>query len=325
MDPVGQARVLARSGRQDEAVSLIEASARQGDAEALFMAASWKLLALYGDRDLGLAHRLLEQAAARGHVEAARLRAFLVGNGTGHKSDPAAAKELLEQIAPLDPFAALQLAFLPKMMSQSRADARPTRCLSEDPIVRMIDGLLLETECAYIRALAEPALRPSFVVDPRTGHRIPNPVRTSMGMSFGPMEEDLVIHALNRRVAAASGTAFDCGEPLHVLRYSPGQEYKPHVDALPGEVNQRRWTMLIYLNEDYQGGETEFPDLGIAVRGKLGDALLFQNVGADGQADMRTRHAGARVISGVKWLATRWIRERQYSPWDQTQAPAQVP
>ena len=45
--------------------------------------------------------------------------------------------------------------------------------------------------------------------------------------------EDPVIHALNRRLAAVSGTAWDQGEPLQILRYSPGQQYRNHFDFFP--------------------------------------------------------------------------------------------
>jgi prolyl 4-hydroxylase len=134
-------------------------------------------------------------------------------------------------------------------------------------------------------------------------------------MSFGPVEEDLVVRALNRRLATATGTEPTQGEPLHILRYAPGPEYKPHLDALPAVANQRHWTALVYLNSGYAGGETAFPELDLAVRGEPGDALVFRNVDAAGRPDPRTRHAGRPVTAGAKWLATRWIRQSAYDPW----------
>lgn len=47
-------------------------------------------------------------------------------------------------------------------------------------------------------------------------------------------------------------------EPLQILRYQPGEEYRPHYDTLARMQNQRVLTFLIYLNEDYDGGETLF-------------------------------------------------------------------
>ncbi|WP_331040153.1 2OG-Fe(II) oxygenase [Allosphingosinicella sp.] len=124
------------------------------------------------------------------------------------------------------------------------------------------------------------------------------------------MLENPAVHALNRRLAAASGTQVTQGEPLQILRYSPGQEYKAHVDALPVGTNQRILTMLVYLNEDYAGGETKFLETGLGFKGRTGDALLFRNASADGRPDPMARHAGLPVTRGQKLIASRWIRAK---------------
>ena len=316
MSVMERARKLAQEGKQREAITAIERAGHEGDGEALLTLAHWRLFGVYGPRNLAAGRQLIEKAAFAGNLEAARIHAFMVGNGTGSRSDPAGAAELLAQLREQDPIAALQLDLLPRMLSIEAATELPAEIVSQDPPVRVIRGLLLEAECRHLTALASPALRTSSVIDPRTGSRVPHPVRTSMGMSFGPLEEDLVVHAINRRLAAVTGTEVSWGEPLQILRYSPGQEYKPHVDALPGASNQRTWTVLVYLNEDYSGGETRFTELDLSVRGKQGDGLIFRNMSADGRADHRMRHAGRPVTSGVKWLASRWIRAAPYDPWN---------
>lgn len=125
---------------------------------------------------------------------------------------------------------------------------------------------------------------------------------------FLSFTEDPAIYAINRRIAAISNTAVEQGEPLQVLRYKTGQEYKLHHDALPGEANQRGLTVLIYLNADYSGGETVFSSNGLEVRGKAGDAILFRNVGEDGKPEPAARHAGRPVARGTKYIASRWVR-----------------
>lgn len=279
------------------------------------MCANWRLFGHYGPRNVAACHELLRAAGNAGHVDAIRLRAILVGNGSGVPSDPGRARAMLESIAARAPDAARQLSVLSKMHDPGYT-GRSREQLSRSPNLQVIRGLLLKEECDYIRQLAEPALTPSMIVDPSTRRPVPNPVRNSTGMNYGPWNEDLVIHALNRRIAEVSGTDVSWGEPLHVLRYTGGQEFKPHLDALPGAANQRKWTVLVYLNEDYSGGETEFPELGLRVRGELGDALLFSNVGSDGRPDARTRHAGLAVLSGTKWIASRWIRGSSIDPWE---------
>jgi prolyl 4-hydroxylase len=307
MNALDQAQSLVRSGRRAEAVALVARAADAGDGEALFALANWRLYGIFVPRDPAAVHPLLERAAAAGQSEAVRLQANLVAGGTGCPADPKRALTLLRSAFPSDP----QIALLETMGEP----ALESEILSNDPPVRFVRGLFSAAECAYLRALAEPALRPSVIVDDRTGRPKPDPVRTSEGMNFGPAQEDLVVNALNRRLAAATGTAYECGEPLHILRYVPGQQYRPHLDALPGAANQRSWTALVYLNDGYEGGETVFDRIGLSAKGATGDCLIFRNVDSEGRGDPRARHAGAPVTGGTKWLATRWIRERPFDPF----------
>ena len=69
-------------------------------------------------------------------------------------------------------------------------------------------------------------------------------------------------------------------------------------------------TFLVFLNEDFEGGETEFPKAGIAFRGRTGDGLFFANVTRDGRPDPLTLHAGRPPTRGEKWILSQWIRER---------------
>lgn len=316
MDLLDEANKLAAAGQGQKAVELVEQGANAGDAEALFAVANWRLFGLHGPRNIGEAHRLLDQARALGHVEAIRLKATLIGNGTGCSANLGKAAAILRKIQARDTYARLQLAFSQKMRNENETARLPTETLSESPHIRVIRQLLSTEECRYLMTLAEPHLQPSFVIDPRTGGRMPHPVRTSSGMSFGPTLEDRVVHLVNRRLAKVTRTGVDWGEPLHMLKYLPGQEYKVHMDALPGVSNQRQWTVLLYLNDNYEGGATRFEALGVEFRGDIGDALIFRNVDEAGEGDPATRHAGLPVTGGVKWLATRWIRQSRFHPWD---------
>jgi prolyl 4-hydroxylase len=315
MSTLTKAGQLFAAGKQAEAIECVRSAAGAGDGEALYALANWALFGLHGPRDLPAAHRFLKQAAARGYVAAERLRAVLVGNGTGCARDPDKASEMLEAIRSADPDADQQLSFSKTMRSEAEVADLPIEILSEGPSIRCIRSLLTEDECGYVVARAQPHLQPSSVIDPRTGRRMPHPFRTSTGMSFGPTLEDYVIHKLNRRIALVTGTEVGWGEPLHVLNYAPGQEYRPHIDALPGVTNQRHWTVLVYLNNVYEGGATRFEMTGLEFAGEVGDALIFRNVDDAGRPDLNTQHTGLPVTSGTKWLATRWIRQADYHPW----------
>jgi prolyl 4-hydroxylase len=316
MDVVDQANRMAAAGNGPGALKLLLDAAEANDPEALFAVANWRLFGLHGPRDLDEAHRLLDRARAIGHVEATRLKATLIGNGTGCPSSLGKSAAMLRTIQHRDTYANVQLVFSQKMRSEKDAARLPSEQLCDSPEIRTVRRLLSPEECKYLMALAGPELQPSFVIDPRTGGRMPHPVRTSSGMSFGPTLEDRIVHLINRRIAKVTGTAVECGEPLHMLKYLPREEYKVHLDALPGAGNQRVLTVLLYLNDDYTGGATRFEARGIDFRGHVGDALIFRNVKDSGEGDPDARHAGLPVTQGAKWLATRWIRQSQYHPWD---------
>ena len=136
------------------------------------------------------------------------------------------------------------------------------------------------------------------------GEGMRDPHRDSDNMVIAPMVEDLVVQSVNRTIAAASGTDPRWGEPLHILRYRPGQQYRPHHDAHAfAPLEKRRVaTALLYLNDAYDGGETHFPELDITVRGQVGDLLIFHNR-CDGMPT-RSGHAGLRAgeIGSYRWL-----------------------
>lgn len=301
------ARRLFAAGRATDAVALVERAAEEGDVEALHGLAQWRLFGLYGPRDPAAAHALLARAEALGHHESVRLRAALLASGAGRPRDDRAAAALLQSIAGRDAVARRTL----NVWRQVRALAPAGEPETLDPRLPLLraDSFLPAEACAYLMDVARPRLAPSFVIDPRTRQRRPHPVRTSSGAGIGPDAEDLAIGAILDRIAALSGTAREQGEPLHILRYEGGQEYRPHLDALPDAANQRVWTCILYLNADYAGGETDFPALGMKVRGRTGDALLYRNVLEDGGPAPLSRHAGLPVTAGAKWIATRWIRQ----------------
>lgn len=311
--PSDQADLLAASGRVPEAILLLNRLAAANDGAALFKLGIWRLEGRLLPRDLTASRDFFRRAAEAGRADAAAIHAAFVANGTGGPSDWPRALALLEKLASKDQAAKRQLELIGAMTLTAAGDPVSVpegETLSNAPRVVLFPRLFTAAECKYLIETAEPLFTPAVVVDPATGRQIQNPVRTSDGAMFPWVRESPAIHALNRRTAAISGTDVAQGEPLQVLRYRPGQQYKPHFDAVPGLDNQRVMTVLVYLNDNYQGGETEFPKTGLKVKGKRGDALLFRNVGDDGRADDSAMHAGLPVKSGMKLLYSRWIRAR---------------
>lgn len=318
--PLHLADDLLARGDAARAVAVVEQAATAGDGEALFRLAAWRLIGTPLPRDLPAARSLLRQAVTAGHHDAMLLQIALTANGSGGAQDWLGARKLLAEAATYVPAAAEQLALLNGMKLDDAG--RPVALPAPEPLAsggRIIryPKLLTPAECAQIAKASADLLSPTEVVDPKTGRSVPHPIRTSDGAVIGPMRENLVIRALNLRIAQASGTLVDQGEALTVLRYRPGQQFRMHSDALPPHStrNQRAVTVLVYLNEGFAGGDTVFPDHGVSVRPQIGDAVIFRNLLDDGSPDSQARHAGEVVRQGVKWLATRWIRQRPFSQW----------
>eukprot|EP00029_Vermamoeba_vermiformis_P013432 TRINITY_DN834_c0_g1_i1.p1 TRINITY_DN834_c0_g1~~TRINITY_DN834_c0_g1_i1.p1 ORF type:complete len:161 (-),score=45.82 TRINITY_DN834_c0_g1_i1:74-556(-) len=153
------------------------------------------------------------------------------------------------------------------------------------------------------------------------GQAIENPVRTSYGTFMtGSLAEDDVVQALERRIAEWSHIPQENGEAFYLLRYENGQEYKPHMDWFAlnadapywiGRSGQRMATVLTYLADVEEGGETIFPRLGLEIKPRKGDAILWYNTNLEGKTEDFTLHGSKPVISGTKWAMTKWLRERK--------------
>jgi prolyl 4-hydroxylase len=302
-----------KSGDAHHALAQLEKGAEKGDRASMLELAVWFLEGRYVERNLSLSRDWFGKAGELGETTAEHVYICFLANGIGGEADWQGAKSRLIILAEQDERAARQLAVVRSMALTS--DGYPTvqpegRRISASPEAWVFEDFMSGAECDYLIEAAQPLLQQSVIVDPATGQIRPHPIRTSDGAAFPWVSEDLVISALNRRIAVASSTDASCGEPLQVLRYRPGQEYRPHLDALPAGDNQRILTMLVYLNAGYLGGETLFTRTQLKFAGAKGDALLFRNSDARGQPDGNAEHAGLPVLEGEKYLASRWIRQK---------------
>ncbi len=189
----------------------------------------------------------------------------------------------------------------------------------EHPRVVLFGNLLSPDECQALIDAARPRMARSLTVATATGGDEVNADRTSDGMFF-QRGESPVVQRLEQRIARLVHWPVEHGEGLQVLHYLPGAEYKPHYDyfdpAEPGTASilrrggQRVATLVIYLNDPLQGGGTTFPDAALEIGPRRGNAVFFSYDRA--HPDTRTLHGGAPVIQGEKWIATKWLREREF-------------
>jgi len=316
-NPLTIGRWLAE-GRTDEAVKVTEEAVDAGHPDACFQLACWLLVGRPISRDLARCRELLNRAAECGQIQARHVEIALMARGDGAAPDWQGAFARLRALARSDQHAAIQVSLLEAMDIDGDGAPRAVprgEALCGSPESTIFRALLTPDECRHLALVSQMHLRPAHVIDERTGSGTRHAARDCDAGTLGPPQEDLVVQAILKRVAAATGTPLDRGESLNVLRYRSGQQYRYHLDTLPPQFNQRVFSTVLYLNEDYAGGETHFNRSGLTVKGRLGDALLFRNVTADGRPDQHALHAGLPVASGVKWIAMRWIRERPYSPW----------
>jgi prolyl 4-hydroxylase len=188
------------------------------------------------------------------------------------------------------------------------------------PVVALLENVLAPGECARLADLARPRLARSTIVDPATGDDRAAAHRTSEGMFFARGETSF-IDALDHRLSALMQLPVENGEGLQVLRYSAGGQCAPHFDFLVpsndasrasiARSGQRIATLIVYLN-DAEGGETYFPETGVAVSPRLGHGLYFEYANERGELDRRSAHGAAPVARGEKWVVTKWMRERPF-------------
>jgi prolyl 4-hydroxylase len=317
MSVVDQAYAHVNANQPGAASALLERAGEAGDSAAWLELAVWFLSGQVVTRDLARSRDCFRRAGEGGHDQAAMIHLSFLAIGVGGDRDWPGAVHLLQKRARTDAEAARQVTLLEGMSLDEEGNPLslpPTVELSRSPYVATVEKLFTREECDYLIALASPLMQGSVIVDPLNGQMRPDPIRSSDAAMLAWIEENPVVHALNRRIAAVSGSLVEAGEPLQVLRYRPGQEYRPHHDALPGATNQRVSTLLVYLNEDFTGGETSFAAAGLTYKGGVGDALLFRNAHPDGRIDQAALHAGLPVTTGCKFLASRWIHERQFAP-----------
>ena len=289
----------------------LEARAKSIGTAAMDLAER-RLLGIDCKPDQRAALAAVKQAASLGHEDGRRAWVYLTAAGIGRKADEATARKMLAELAKEDRFAALQVAFLQHLSCEQRLAEVTPKIISADPYIALYEGLFSPAECKYLAVLGTPWLERASVLGLDGKPRMDG-VRDAESCSIPNLAEDLVVQAINRCIAKATGTEPGWGEPLNILKYSPGQQYKPHHDGTGSDnVSVRQLTALIWLNDQFEGGGTDFPKIKVTVRGAAGDMLVFRNTRDNGEFDERMIHAGLPVTDGVKWMASRWIRRENY-------------
>ncbi len=338
------------AGNHDAAIDTLAGATQRGDLDA--MTELGKRL-LVGDRAPALpaeATGLLCDACRLGNAEAALRVAVLTALGCHVRRSVADAIGWLTAAAERGSAAArCQLAALcaDRTLAQSAAAGGTVQrdlwrrmsqavdvaawsstpvghTLNTSPLVRSLADFLSPSCCEWLINRARGRLRRARVYNTQHGADVEDAHRSNTIAEFNLADADLVHVALQMRMAAACGIPIEQMEAPAVLHYDVGEQISNHYDFInpqtPGYADEiarrgeRVVTFLVYLNDGYAGGETEFPKLGLKHKPACGEGLFFVNALPGGEPDLRTLHAGRPPTSGEKWIVSQFIRNRRVLP-----------
>lgn len=192
---------------------------------------------------------------------------------------------------------------------------------SDEPRVSTFDALVRPEICDVLISFAGGRLERARVYEAASRREIVVAHRSNTVATFGVDSVEVVHVLLQARMSAACGMAERCMEAPTVLHYAVGEEIRDHYDFVDPNISanyqdeiarngQRLITFIVYLNDDYDGGETAFPKLGFDHKGRRGGGIYFVNALPDLSPDMRMVHAGRPTTRGEKWIVTQFIRDR---------------
>jgi len=296
--------LLNNPGNEETAKALLKYSAAAGNVLGCYHLGCL-MIADEKERDAGL--YWLKAARDGGHILAAKAMEPFAGH-------PVVQPEFSPP--------ALDLGGLEEKLSQVREpdEDLPAETVLSDPKVRRVPEVLKKWQCDYLIGRAYPILRPAMTHESMLKGEQKSDYRDNTLAKFWIPQQDMVVALVERKIARVGNTALDFAEDLSVLNYKPGEQSRPHYDAFFADTpeqnseieqrGQRIRTCLVYLNDEFEGGATDFPYAKKSVRGGVGEAVIFENVNDDGSADLNSIHAGLPVESGQKWVVTKWVRDR---------------
>ncbi|MGM0845610.1 MAG: 2OG-Fe(II) oxygenase [Bacillota bacterium] len=176
----------------------------------------------------------------------------------------------------------------------------------EEPLIAVLGNVLSDEECDALIALSKDKMKRSKIGNTRNE----NDMRTSSSTFIEEGESEIVTR-VEKRIAQIMNVPYEHGEGLQMLNYKIGQEYKAHFDFFKNAGNPRISTMVMYLNDVEEGGETYFPKLNFSVSPQKGMAVYFEYFYDNQNLNDLTLHGGAPVVIGDKWAATQWMRRKQ--------------
>jgi len=183
-----------------------------------------------------------------------------------------------------------------------------------------IDDFLSNEECDKLMNMAKPKLEDSLVYGGEKDLK-ENVHRTSK-QAWIYNNEDKLVDDISNRVAKHTNLPVANQEPLQIVNYGVGGFFNPHYDPCVGEdkfcermngkSGKRHCTVLIYLNDVEEGGQTCFTKLNKCIEPKKGKAVIFYSTENDDKLIDTSEHAAMPVKKGEKWVCNKWVHLKEY-------------
>jgi len=202
------------------------------------------------------------------------------------------------------------------------------KILCQDPYIFVIDDFLKDEECEFIKKVSKDGLKlagVSYLNKDKEKYGSNYNGRTNSSKWINK-EKYLLMKNICKRIGKMMNCDYRYFEDFQVIHYKESEEYKYHYDAYDknetekyekfcSERGNRIGTVLVYLNDVEEGGETGFDSIDksdepLLIKPKKGRLILFKNLNNDGSLNMKSRHAGLPVKKGEKWAFNLWLREK---------------
>jgi prolyl 4-hydroxylase len=204
-----------------------------------------------------------------------------------------------------------------KSLEKFDSNVKVNALITNSNPINIIDNFISNDECDKLIQMANNRFVTSTVYTTNTG-TVDTSARSSSCYYFKRDENEL-IKSIEDKVASSLNINLNQIEPLQIVKYEKGQQYKYHHDYFGNEtdqkLNQRVYSILVYLNDldEVDGGSTHFPLYKIRTYPYKGRAIGWNNLNPDGKENSLTLHAGEPILSDkVKYVLTIWTRKFNY-------------
>lgn len=190
------------------------------------------------------------------------------------------------------------------------------RAKTDQAQIYTFPDFLTDDECDQLVALIDAVARPSTLLSDNGDPEFRTSSSSDLNRDHG------IVGQIDNRIADLLGIPRENAETMQGQRYAPNQQFRAHCDYFQeGAVywdrmvelgGQRTWTAMIYLNDVDEGGATWFPRAGVRFKPKKRLMVIWNNMLPDGNPNFDTLHEGTRVVTGQKYIITKWFRENAW-------------